>query len=55
MPEMVTVSEAQRLLRVGRRTVLRHRAELGAVRFGGQWRFPRARVLALVMGEAGAP
>jgi len=52
-PEILTLQQAAELLQVSERTLTRmaKRGELPGTRIGGQWRFDRDRLKALVRGE----
>jgi excisionase family DNA binding protein len=52
-PEILTLQQAAELLQVSERTIKRmvKRGEMPGTRIGGQWRFDRDQLKALVRGE----
>ena len=52
-PEILTLAQAAALLQVSERTIHRmvKRGEMPGMRIGGQWRFDREQIKALVRGE----
>jgi excisionase family DNA binding protein len=52
-PEILTLQQAAELLQVSERTIQRmvKRGEMPGAQIGGQWRFDREQVKALVRGE----